>query len=157
MVPAWFRFIILGAVKDPMGYEFLEHTADVYVSAWGGSLEEAFGSAATALMEVITDPGKLEPRKEVEVSLEAGDLESLLYLWLEEIIIMVDAEGLLFSEFHVSEVARTEEVRLYATLRGEEFDSERHEQRQAVKAVTYHMMEVTEEDGRHVLKFVLDV
>jgi SHS2 domain-containing protein len=140
-----------------MGYEFLEHTADVYVKAWGDSLEEAFAAAAKAMMEVITDTGKVEPEQDFEVSLEAGDLESLLYLWLEEVIFMVDAEGLLFSGFQVSEVTGGEEALLSATLSGEEFDSARHEQRQAVKAVTYHMMEITEEDDRHVVKFVLDV
>lgn len=140
-----------------MGYEFLEHTADVYVSAWGDSLEEAFESAAKAMMEVVTDPGKVEPRKEIEVSLEARDLENLLYIWLEEIIIMVDAEGLLFTEFQVSEVTRAEQPHITATLRGEEFDSTRHEQRQAVKAVTYHMMEIKDEGDGLVLKFVLDV
>ena len=140
-----------------MGYEFLEHTADIYVSAWGDSLEEAFANAARATMDVITDTGKVEPEKEVEVALEAGDLERLLYLWLEEVIFMVDAEGMLFSGFQVSEVTGGEELRLYATLKGEEFDPTRHEQRQAVKAATYHMMEITEEDDRHVLKFVLDV
>jgi len=140
-----------------MGYEFLEHTADVYVKAWGDSLEEAFTAAAKAMMEVITDTGKVEPEQSFEVSLEAGDLESLLYLWLEEVIFMVDADGLLFSRFQVSEVTRGEEALLSATLSGEEFDSARHEQRQAVKAVTYHMMEIKEEDDRHVVKFVLDV
>lgn len=140
-----------------MGYEFLEHTADVYVSAWGDTIEEAFANAAKATMEVITDTGKVEPEKDFEVSLEAGDMESLLYLWLEEVIFMVDAEGRLFSGFQVSEVTGGEESRLYATLKGEEFDPARHEQRQAVKAVTYHMMEITEKDDRHFLKFVLDV
>ena len=36
------------------GYNFLEHTADVKVRAWGPNLETAFSQAAMALMETIS-------------------------------------------------------------------------------------------------------
>ena len=36
-----------------MGYEFLDHTADVSVRAWGKTLGEVFEQTAHALMETM--------------------------------------------------------------------------------------------------------
>jgi len=141
-----------------MGYRFLEHTADVYVSVNGSTLEEAFEYAALATMEVITDPEKVDPHTSVAFSVESEDLESMLYLWVEEIIISVDADGLLFNDFKVSNVSYIENKWIMsAKMLGERFNPDKHEQRQHVKAVTYHMMEIYIEKGNYVLKFVLDV
>lgn len=141
-----------------MSYEFLEHTADVYIEVRGTSLEEAFQYAAIGTMDVITDTDEIDPEMTVDVLLEAEDMEHLLYLWLEEIIFRIDAEGLLFSGFKVKEITNSGDMlELTGELQGEEFDPDKHEQRQAVKAVTYHMMEIIRKDGEHVLRFVLDV
>jgi SHS2 domain-containing protein len=40
-------------------FEFLEHTADVYIAAHGQTLEEAFENAALAMFEVMTDTDKV--------------------------------------------------------------------------------------------------
>ncbi len=39
-------------------FEFLEHTADVYIRAHGKTMEEAYENAALAMFETITDTGK---------------------------------------------------------------------------------------------------
>ena len=36
-------------------FEFLEHTADVYIRAYGKTMEEAYENAALAMFEVMTD------------------------------------------------------------------------------------------------------
>jgi SHS2 domain-containing protein len=141
-----------------MKYEFLEHTADVFIAARGTSLEETFENAALATMEVLTDTRKVESTVSETFSINGSDLENLLYLWLEEIIIRVDAEGLLFSKFNIIEITDSEDGwTLSATISGEKFDPSKHDQRQHVKAVTYHMMDISYENEEHVLKFVLDV
>ena len=40
-------------------FEYLEHTADVYIAAHGATMEEAFGNAALAMFEVMTDTEKM--------------------------------------------------------------------------------------------------
>jgi SHS2 domain-containing protein len=52
-------------------FEFLEHTADVYIAAYGKSLEEAFENAALAMFEVMTDTEKVSPDMENSVEVEA--------------------------------------------------------------------------------------
>ena len=42
-------------------FEFLEHTGDAYIAAYGKTLEEAFENAALATFEVMTDVEKVEP------------------------------------------------------------------------------------------------
>lgn len=141
-----------------MTYEFLEHTADVYIAARGDTLEEAFENAALATMEVLTDTRKVEQNLSEAFSITGSDLENLLYLWLEEIIIRVDADGMLFSKFNVDQIDKIEDGwTLSATIFGEKFDPDMHDQRQHVKAVTYHMMEISVKGEERMLKFVLDV
>lgn len=136
-------------------YEYLEHTADVYVRALGCSLEEAFENAGKATTNVMTDISKIEPRKTIEVTIEAENVEELLYMWLEEILFRFDTEFILLSEFDVKEISENG-THLRALMKGEEFNPGKHPQKLGVKAATYHMMEI-EKDGDVTLKFVLDV
>jgi len=74
-------------------FEFLEHTADAYIAAYGDSLEEAFENAALATFEVMTDIEKVEPKVEDTVEVEAHDEYALLYNWLEEFINKFETTG----------------------------------------------------------------
>jgi len=140
------------------GYEFLEHTADVYIAAYGSSLEEAFENAALAFLEVMTDPKSVEPKVKRRIKVEGIDLYQLLYNWLEELLTYFDAEGLLFSKVKVERIEKADDhYVLEAEVAGEPFDPERHESRTLVKAATYHMMEIIEGDKGYTLKFVLDI
>jgi len=139
-------------------YEFLEHTADVYVEAHGSSFEEALESAALATTEVMTDTEKVRPLVEEEVEIEAWDEGALLYSWIEELLVRFDTSGNLYSRFEVSCVEEAGEgLRLRARIWGEAFDPERHPQRLGIKAVTYHRMEIDRRPGEVTLRFVLDV
>ena len=60
------------------GYRFLEHSSDVYVEAWGESLEEAFENAGRAMFDAMTDISKVKPTIAVEVEAEGGDEEEPL-------------------------------------------------------------------------------
>ena len=51
-------------------FEFLEHTADLYIAAYGRSLEETFENAAYAMFEGMTDLAKVQPRQEDRVEVE---------------------------------------------------------------------------------------
>ena len=46
---------------------------------------------------------------------------------------------------------------LIATAWGEEFDPIRHERRSEVKAVTYHMMDIKDENSNVMLQVILDI
>ncbi len=139
-------------------FEFLEHTSDAYVAAYGRTLEEAFENAALAMFEVMTDTSKVEPRERFEVSATGFDLYSLLYNWLEELLIIYYVNNVMLSRFKVREIAREgEEYRIAGEAYGEPFDPSRHEQRVEVKAVTYSLMEIKEKDGEYEVRVVFDI
>ena len=139
-------------------FRFLEHTADVLIEAYGSTLEEAFENAAIAVFEVITDTGKVEPREERRVAVEGTDLENLLYRWIEELLILHDAEGLVVSRARVYRIEGGDgEYRLEASVWGEPFDESRHEHRTIVKAMTYAQLSIQRRNGTWVLRFVVDI
>ncbi|MFQ6059845.1 MAG: archease [Thermoplasmata archaeon] len=134
-----------------MRFEFLEHTADIGIKAYGKSIEESFENAAVGMFEVIADLSKVEPVGEYEVRVRSDNLENLLIDWLEELLFLHETQGVLLSEFDVS----IEKLSLSGRVRGEAIDREKHILRNDVKAVTYHMLEVNEKEG--FVKFLLDI
>lgn len=140
------------------GFKVLEHTADEYLMAYGANLEEAFESAALAMFEVMTDTETVEPKEEEPIEVEAEDEASLLYAWLEMLLIKFDAEGKLYSKFKVSRIeVKGEGFSLKATVWGEPYDPDKHPSRTGVKAITYYRMEIVKEKKGATVKFVLDI
>jgi len=146
------------AMKRRKGYKFLEHTADVYIAAYGVDLAEAFENAAVAMFDVITDVEKVNPEIEDYVEVSGEDEYALLYNWLEALLVKSEVKGMLYSKFEIRELNRENGgFRLKAKVWGEKFNPEKHVQKVGVKAVTYHQMEITREKGKTVAKFILDI
>lgn len=139
-------------------FEFLEHTADVYIAAYGRDLMEAFENAAAATFEVMTDIDRVEPKIEEEVEVEADDEYALLYNWIEELLVRSEINQVLYSKFKVLSIEETDEgYRLKAKIWGEEFNPDKHTQKVGIKAVTYHQMEIIKEPDKVTVKFILDI
>ena len=139
-------------------FEFLEHTADAYVAAYGKDLAEAFESAAVAMFDVMTNVAKVNPAVEDRVEVAAEDEYALLYSWLEALLVKSEVNRMLFSKFKILGLDKTSEgFRLQARIWGEKFDPSKHLQKVGVKAVTYHRMEIVKGPDRVTLKFILDI
>jgi SHS2 domain-containing protein len=147
-----------GEINHLKRFEFLEHTADAYVAAYGKTLEEAFENAAYATFEVMTEADKIEPKIEENVEVEGYDEQALLYDWLEALLVKFDTTGKLYSRFEISKIEKTKEgYRLKAKIWGEAYNQEKHPQKVGIKAVTYHRMEIIKEPEQVTLKFILDI
>jgi len=138
-------------------FEWVEHPSDIGFRAFGRDLAEAFESAALALFEVMVDTGAVEPREMIEVELEAEDGKALLYDWLDKLIYFRDSDNKVFSKFDVKITKAKKGLRLSATARGETFNPSKHTERTAVKAMTYHMMEIDERLGNCYVQAVVDI
>lgn len=121
------------------GFELLEHTADVGVHAWGPDLAAAFEEAARGMSAVMVDLDAVRPLADRRVEVAGADTAELLVRWLNEIAYLADAEGMVFSRFAVE---RMTAASLTATAYGESLDPARHRPRVAVKAATYHDLDV---------------
>ena len=139
-------------------FELLEHTADIYVAAYGANMAEAFENAAIAMFEVMTDTAKVAATKDESAEVEADDEYALLYSWLESLLVKSEVNGQLYSKFDISTLVETNNgFRLKATFWGEKFNAGKHTQKVAVKAITYHRMEIIREIDKITLKFILDI
>jgi SHS2 domain-containing protein len=139
-------------------FEFLEHTADVYIRATGKTMEEAYENSALAMFEVMTDTDKIAQVREQTLHVEAEDQYGLLYNWLEALLVKFETEGMLYSKFQITDWKETEEIfKFKAKVWGEKFDPQKHPQKVGVKAVTYHRMMIIRERDSVVLEFILDI
>ena len=139
-------------------FEFLEHTADILIAAHGQTLEEAFENAALAMFEVMTDTTKINSTQEDTVEVEAEDEYALLYSWLEALLVKFEVNGMLFSRFKITSLQdKADGFKLKAAIWGEKYNAEKHPQKVAVKAVTYHRMEIIKEVDKATLEFILDI
>jgi len=139
-------------------FELLEHTADLYIAAFGKTLEEAFENAAYATFEGMTNLDKVEPQFEETVAVEGYDEKALLYNWLETLLIKFDVTGKLYSRFKISGIERGPSgFKLKAKIWGDLFNPQKHISKVGVKAVTYHQMEILKGPELFAVKFILDI
>ncbi len=123
-------------------YEFVEHTADIAVKAFGRTLAEAFASSAEAMFSIITDSAVIKPVDSIEIQVGSIDVEGLLVNFLSELIVIHETQNVVLTAF---EVVLGEEHTLTCKARTEAFSSERHGRGTPVKGVSYHMMEIAED------------
>ncbi len=139
------------------GYEYLSHTADIKIRVWGDTLEEAFEEAAKAFTDTTVERDKVDPKEKDVIKVEGLDLEELLYNFIEELIVRLDSEGKVYSEFKVEISEEDGKYVLSAEAYGEPLDISKHGSKIHVKAMTYHEMSIRKEDGRWVIEYVLDI
>ena len=138
-----------------MTYRYLEHMTDAFIEVTGSTLEEAFESAGISVVDTILDIKSVEEKIERKIEISADELNSLLYTWLEEMIILTITEGFAAKSFSV-QITKNGKYFLKARIRGEEIDFEKHHFKLEIKAPTYHLMEV-KESKPVVMRFLLDL
>ena len=120
-------------------YEFVEHTADIAIKAYGSCIEEAFAVAAGAMFDIMTDGAVVEPLEKVEFETESVDIEGLLVGFLSDLIVLHEVQDYVLSDFEITFMGSN---RMRAVCRGETFDEKRHAHGLHIKGVSYHMMEI---------------
>lgn len=134
-------------------FEFIDHTADVGVIAYGDDMRQAFANAARALSSLIAEPEDIREVRHRDITVTADDEEGLLVEWLNELIYLFDAEGLIFKRFDINDLNSRQ---LRARAYGEKIDPARHQLKTGVKAATYHLLKVDRDKGSRV-QVILDV
>ena len=139
-------------------FEFLEHTADVYIASYGKTIEEAFENAAIAMFEVMTDTKKVKSTLEDSILVKGKDDLELLYNWLEILIVNFETKNRLYSKFNILALNNNSvPLSLKARIWGDNFDPKKHVSKVGVKAVTYHLMEIIKDSNKVTLEFILDI
>ena len=142
----------MGATRP--GYEFFDHTADIGIRAEGSTLAELLVHMAQGLTALIAKDSVLEPRETQAVHLTAPDAESLLLVWLQELLFRFSTGGLLPVVYTLTEATPTA---VRGEVQGARFDPARHQQGREVKAITRHLLQVRQTDGRWEGQVVVDI
>ncbi|HEU4604651.1 MAG TPA: archease [Nitrososphaera sp.] len=138
------------------GYRYLDHMTDAVIEAYGGSLEEAFENAARGLNDTMIDLKTVWPSREIKIAATGHDLHSLLFDWLDKVMLLLVADGIVMSEFSVK-IKQNGGYSLEGVAKGEKLNLERHSYKVEIKAVTYHEMEIKQEKGKATVRFLLDL
>lgn len=138
-------------------YKILEHVSDAYIEVSGESLEECFSRAGLAVVDIMVDLDSISPKSSLDVSVEGFDLYSLLYNFLEDVLVRVSGGEFLPCKIDVKIDHAGEGFILYAKYFGEPFVLGKHRAKMEVKAVTYHLMEIIEKENEYIVRFLLDL
>ena len=138
----------------PQGsFQFIDHTADAGILVKAETLEGLFETAALGFSELVTRVDSLNCLIQRQFRLQEEDIETLLVSWLQELLYLLDTEDLIFGRFQV----HLKDLELEATAWGEVFDPEIHTMKTEVKAITYHQLEVAEDDQGWKAQVIFDI
>ncbi len=139
-----------------MRYKYLDHTADLKIRAYGRTLEQAFINTAIAGFDFLTDTSKMKKRFEKKIMISANRLESLLYDYLEELLYLLDTEGIIFCEIKDMKIKKdNDKYSLQCTALGDNYKN--YDVKGNIKSVTYSEMSVKKEKDKVVIEVVLDI
>lgn len=138
-------------------FEFFEVTADTGYWAYGNTIEESFENAGLAMFEVMTNTQNVKPVIKKEITIISEDEVSLLYDWLSELLFLHDTEFIFFSEFKVEITRENDDYKLYGEVLGEKINYNKHNQANEVKAVTFHLMNIKNENKIYKSRVILDL
>ena len=131
--------------------------ADAAFEVDASSVEEVFRGATQALLESLANPATVSGGWERSIERTDGDLPTLLFDWLSEIVYWKDAAGVVFREAPLTLAQEGDVWLLRARLIGAPVDYQTQELHADVKGVTKHLYHVSQEAGRWKALVVLDL
>jgi SHS2 domain-containing protein len=129
-------------------YSWVEHESEVELLVEDESPEAVFTEALVALGDLLAEERGGESVTH-EVSASAADLPALLAEWLNELVYLAERDGFIPERVVRIELANAS---LRATVGGQ-----RGVPQNLIKAITYHGLEMSEDEGEWRARVVLDV
>jgi SHS2 domain-containing protein len=135
-------------------FEFIDHTADIGITAYGADMKQVFANAARGLFSIITNLDNVASTKKLDIQVTAPDREALLLQWLNELIYLFEVKETLFNRFDITTITDTE---IKAIGYGEKINLTKHEFKTQVKAATYHMLKIEQNEDGYRAQVIFDV
>ena len=123
--------------------EIFEHTADAGIRAESSTLSEAFHEVSLAFTEIITGGSLPDTKNNFEINIESSSLDSLLVNYISHLIYLFDTENFLVSSVDVSIKSGLSNT-VSGILKGDFYNEAIHGYGVEIKAVSYHMLEISE-------------
>lgn len=143
-------------MNENNNYEYFETTADIGVTACGESLENAFINSALGTMNLITSINQIKPKITKKVEIKSEDIYGLLYDWITELLILLDSDFFIASEYDIK-ITKNNEYILTGNITGDIYNTDLYNYKTEVKAITYHNMDIKKIGDKYKLNFILDL
>ena len=135
-------------------YEIIDHTADIGLRAFGKDLGELFENSASGMFEIIADLKNVKPKTHLTIEVGALNREELLVNWLRELLYQYNTQEILFKKFEIEKIT---DNRINAKAWGEKLDSQRHNLKTEIKAVTYYDLKIKKEEEGWSSQVIFDI
>ncbi len=137
-----------------MPFKELSHTADWCMRVWAGDLVQLFVESARGMNTLAGIRLAEKPRVQRTFSTSADDAESLLVSFLTELAYFAEQDHLAFDNYELSiDPGAGQSMHLSAVLQGASIYS----LDKAIKAVTYHNLQIRQTKKGLEVDVVLDV
>jgi len=136
------------------GWRHEASDADVEVHGWGDTRADAFAQTTLGVFALLVEAGTVASSERREVRAQADSTSALLAAWIDECLYVHEIEGFVV---HEVEMTVCTDTLAHGYLHGEPLDLGRHRIGTVVKGATYHQTALTERDGRHEARLIVDV
>jgi SHS2 domain-containing protein len=134
-------------------FKTIEHTADISLEARGSNLAEAFSNLGQGMFSIITYPEKIEPNLCFDVNIKSTDTDAMAVDWLNELLFLSQANGVLFGDFKITDISDTS---IKSICCAEKFNERKHPVKTEIKAATYYDLSV-KKNKKVKIKVTFDV
>lgn len=132
--------------------EELAHTSEIGLRARAGTLEELFGCLARSMIALTGADIEIATESlSLEADVEAGDRESLLVDWLNEVLYLHEVTRIVPEHVEVHVLTSRS---IQTTLVGRPAQTQSELQ---IKAVTYHQLSIAQEGGQWKAEVFFDI
>jgi len=135
-------------------YELLEHTADIGVRIKSLTLKGLFKNACLAITDITSEKQKIQyPEKhKIVITQKADNLEELFINWLNELLSVSAAEGLIFEDIRINQINEkfVDAIAIGTDMRNYKMNTE-------IKAATYHQLKVQKSGFLWQAEVIFDV
>jgi SHS2 domain-containing protein len=113
-------------------YKIIRRSTELSIRLSGDSRTQILADAGFALLDLLVDLSSVETRESITLEVEGVDNDDLLVNWMRELLYEYETSGYALKEFDIQEAG---EFLVRVEARGEKFDPDRHEEREAIGAV----------------------
>ncbi len=138
-----------------MSIQYLEHATDAFILVTAPSLTDAFTLAGQSVVDTTLDKKTIEEKEQRTLKVSGKDLSYLLFNWLEEVNYQLITEGFAIARFSL-DISKNSTYELTSTIFGEPINLKKHHFKVEIKAPTFHMMEI-KQNNQITMRFLLDL
>ena len=141
-----------------MGYEYLEHKADIGMRVCAGTLDELFQDASQGLFNLIYDVNAVRPRNSFSLVVKATTHELLIVEFLNELISLMDRNDVFLNRCtNITILEGTKRYEVRCMVVGETRNPQMHKIKTEVKATTYSGLLFEYSNNQYVFQCLFDI